>query len=121
VSIVIDKAFAEHFANDWIESWNSHDLDRILTHYSDDFEMSSPLIAQIAGEPSGTLKGKQAIGSYWTKALVLIPDLHFEWVTTLVGANSITLYYRGARGMAAEVFHFNDAGKVFKAFAHYSV
>jgi SnoaL-like domain len=121
VSIVIDKAFAEHFANDWIETWNSHDLDRILSHYSDDFEMSSPLIAQIVGEPSGTLIGKQLVGSYWAKALALIPDLHFELVMTLVGVNSITIYYRGARAMAAEVFLFNDAGKVIKAFAHYAV
>ncbi len=117
---MIDKTFAEHFANDWIESWNSHDLDRILSHYSDDFEMSSPLIVQIADEPSGTLKGKEAVGGYWVKALALIPDLRFELVTTLVGANSITIYYRGARGMAAEVFHLNDAGKVVMAFAHYT-
>jgi SnoaL-like domain len=118
---MIDKTFAEHFANDWIESWNSHDLDRILSHYSEDFEMSSPLIAQIAGEPSGTLNGKETVGAYWEKALTLIPNLHFELVTTLIGANSVTIYYRGHRGMAAEVFHFNEAEKVIKAFAHYAL
>jgi SnoaL-like domain len=117
---MIDKTFAEHFAKDWIESWNSHDLERILSHYSDDFEMSSPLIAQIAGEPSGTLKGKQMVGAYWAKALTLIPNLRFELVTTLVGVNSITIYYRGARGMAAEIFHFDAARKVVTAFAHYA-
>lgn len=46
-TIMIDKEFAEHFARDWIDSWNSHDLDRILAHYSDQFEMSSPVIIQI--------------------------------------------------------------------------
>ena len=116
---MIDKAFAEHFASEWIDSWNSHDLDRILSHYSDDFEMVSPLIAQIANEPSGVLKGKDAVGAYWAKALERIPDLRFELVTTLVGVESITIYYRGARGLSAEVFHFDDAGKVSKAFAHY--
>ena len=118
---MIDQTFAEHFAIEWIESWNGHDLDRILSHYSDDFEMSSPLIAQIAGEPRGTLKGKEAVSAYWKKALTLIPNLHFELITTLIGVNSITIYYRGARGMAAEVFYFNHAGKVVKAFAHYAV
>ena len=116
---MIDKAFAEHFATEWIDSWNSHDLDRILSHYSDDFEMVSPLIAQIANEPSGVLKGKDAVGAYWAKALKRIPDLRFELVTTLLGVNSITIYYRGVRGLSAEVFHFNDAGKVSKTFAHY--
>ena len=44
--------FALHFAEDWIASWNSHDLDRILAHYAQDFEMSSPLIVQLMDEPS---------------------------------------------------------------------
>lgn len=118
----MDKSFAEHFAADWIDSWNSHDLERILTHYEDDFEMSSPFIPQIAGEPSGTLRGKAAIGAYWGKALELIPDLQFELITTLLGVDSITLYYKGAQGrLVAEVFHFGSNQKVVKAFSHYSV
>lgn len=117
----MDSSFAEHFAADWISAWNSHDLDRILSHYADDFEMSSPVIIQLANEPSGTLKGKAAVRTYWTKALQLIPDLHFELVSTLIGVNSITLYYKGARErLAAEVFHFGPDKKVQKAFAHYA-
>ena len=118
---MIDKKFAEHFAREWIDSWNSHDLNRILSHYSDEFEMSSPLISQIAHEPSGTLKGKEAVGAYWAKALQLIPDLRFELLTTLIGVNSITLYYRGHRGMSAEVFHFSHDRKVVRAYAHYAL
>ena len=118
---MIDKNFAEHFARDWIDSWNSHDLDRILSHYSDGFEMSSPVIIQVAGEESGTLKGKDAVGAYWSKALKLQPDLRFELLTTLIGVSSITLYYKGARGLAAEVFHFGSDQKVVRAYAHYEL
>lgn len=118
---MIDPSFAEQFAADWIDSWNSHDLDRVLSHYTDDFEMSSPLIPKIAGEPSGTLRGKDAIAAYWGKALQLIPDLRFEPITTLVGINTITLYYQGAQGSpVAEVFHFNTHQKVVKAYSHYT-
>lgn len=116
---MIDKEFADHFASDWIDAWNKHDLVRILSHYTDDFEMSSPVIIKLADEPSGTLRGKDAVGSYWVKALQLFPDLHFELLATLVGVNSITLYYKGVRGSSAEVFHFNQDGKVTKAYAHY--
>lgn len=116
---MIDKAFADHFAADWIDSWNRHDLDRVLSHYTDDFEMSSPVIIKLAGEPSGSLKGKAAVGAYWAKAVQLFPHLHFELVTTLVGVNSVTLYYTGVSGPAAEVFHFNQEGKVARAYAHY--
>ncbi len=117
---MLENNFAEHFAADWIDSWNSHSLDRILSHYTDDFEMTSPVIIKVAGEPSGTLKGKENVGSYWAKALQLVPELHFELVTTLIGVNSITLYYKGVRGLSAEVFQFNQEGKVTKAYAHYT-
>ncbi|SEQ36957.1 nuclear transport factor 2 family protein [Giesbergeria anulus] len=118
----MDKAFVENFAADWIASWNAHDLERILSHYADDFEMSSPVIIQVTGESSGTLRDKTAVGAYWKKALGLIPDLQFELLSVLVGVNSITLYYKGARGrLAAEVFHFGTDNKVVRAFAHYAV
>ena len=117
----MDNIFAEHFANDWIDSWNSHDLQRILSHYADDFEMSSPMIIQLTNEASGKLQGKIAIGNYWAMALQRIPNLHFELIATLVGVNSITLYYSGAEScLSAEVFHFNQQKKVTKVFAHYA-
>jgi hypothetical protein len=117
---VLTSAFASRFAAEWIAAWKSHDLDRILAHYTDDFEMSSPVIAQLMKEPSGTLRGKANVRAYWAKALQANPALQFELLTTLTGANSLTLYYRGARGLAAEVFHFDRDGKVVKAYAHYA-
>jgi ketosteroid isomerase-like protein len=114
------RAFADHFAAEWIAAWNRHDLDAILSHYADDFTMSSPYIVQIAGEPSGRLRGKAAVGAYWKEALERMPDLRFEHHATLVGAASVTIYYRGARGMAAEVFVFDDDGRVVEAAAHYA-
>ena len=40
---------AQAFADEWIEAWNSHDLDRILSHYSDDAELLSPVAAARLG------------------------------------------------------------------------
>ena len=116
---MLTKEFATHFAAEWIAAWNAHDLPRILSHYTDDFEMSSPYIVQLLGEPGGKLKGKAAVGEYWRRALERTPTLHFELVDTLVGVDSLVLYYRGARGLAAEIFYFNAAGVVTKAGAHY--
>jgi hypothetical protein len=118
---MISSTFALHFANDWIAAWNAHDLERILSHYTDDFEMASPVIAQLAGEPSGMLRGKAAIRAYWSKALAQRPDLHFELVQVFAGAGSVTLTYRGHRGLSAEVFWFDDDSKVPRAAAHYAV
>jgi hypothetical protein len=57
---LITRDFADRFAEEWIAAWNAHDLPRVLSHYDDDFEMASPLIVAIAGEPSGVLRGKKS-------------------------------------------------------------
>lgn len=116
---MLDKAFADHFAQDWIDAWNTRDVERVLAHYTDDFEMSSPVMIRVTGEPSGTLRGKEQVGAYWRRALALTPDLRFELVQALTGVDSIALHYRSVRGPAVEVFHFNAAGKVDRASAHY--
>ena len=118
--MTMTKEFAREFANEWIASWNAHHLERILSHYTEDFEMSSPLIVQIMNEPSGMLKGKTAIRAYWAKALARIPDLHFDLTEVLVGASSVVIRYHGPRGSSVEVFWFDDGSKVFRAAAHYA-
>lgn len=118
---MIAREFAERFARAWVDAWNRHDLGSVLAHYADDFEMSSPYIAAIAGEASGTLKGKPAIAAYWAAALKRFPELRFELRQMLVGADSITIYYLGVRGMVAEVFFFGPDGRVVKAAAHYEM
>ncbi len=77
---MITRDWAMQFARDWIDSWNAHNLERILSHYTDEFQMSSPYIAHFMGEPSGTLKGKDRIRVYWRAALDRVPALRFELV-----------------------------------------
>jgi len=117
----MDAEFAKTFAHEWIEAWNSHDLDKIMSHYADSFEMSSPVIKQIMKIESGKIKGKEGVRNYWEKALSLIPDLHFELTGIYPGEDSLVLHYKGHRGYSAEVFFFNAAGKVDRAFAHYEL
>jgi hypothetical protein len=113
-------AYALKFAQDWIDSWNSRDLKRILAHYTDDFTMSSPMIAQVTGEGSGSLTGKAAVAAYWKEALERFPQLHFELLSVFLGIDSIALYYKSVGGrLAIEVFSFNAEGKVSRAHAFY--
>lgn len=115
----MEREFAQKFSEEWIAAWNSHDLDKILSHYTNDFEMTSPIITRLANEPSGTLKGKEAVGAYWAKALDMHPELHFELLKTFAGVNSVVVYYRGHRGFSTEILYFDSNGKVSKACAHY--
>ena len=117
---MISKDWAEQFAKEWVDSWNAHNLERVLSHYAEDFEMSSPFIVGFTGETSGTLKGKSDVGAYSRTALERIPDLHFELLQVFVCVNSITIYYRAVLDkLATEVLFFNPDGKAYKAFAHY--
>lgn len=116
----MEKGFAARFAQAWICAWNSHDLDRVLAYYEDDFEMSSPMIPVLAGEPSARLRGKAAVRAYWAEALRKIPDLRFELLSALGGSDCVVIYYLGHAGLCAEVLHFGPSGKVRSAFAHYA-
>lgn len=119
MSIGIDRANA--FAREWIEAWNTRDLPRILSHYTDDFEMRSPFIARVTGEPSGTLVGKSQVEAYWLAALQKLPHLHFELQSVLGGTDSIVVFYKTSFGQtAAEVLFINQAGKVYRGVAHYA-
>ena len=76
---------------------------------------------KIAGEPSGKLTGKHALRAYWAKGLSMLPELHFTLIETLVGIETVTLVYRGHRGIVAETFNFGDAGRVRSAAACYAI
>ncbi|HPI92413.1 MAG TPA: nuclear transport factor 2 family protein [Deltaproteobacteria bacterium] len=117
---MITQQSAERFAREWIEAWNSHDLDRILVHYSDDFALTTPYIAEFLKEPSGAVKGKKAAEEYWKNALRRAPDLHFELIEVLASIRSVVILYRTVFGRhAAEWMLFGDDGKVKRAIIHY--
>ena len=78
------------------------------------------MIAKVCGDASGVLKGKEAVGAYWAKALKMVPDLHFELMSGCAGVDSVAIQYRGVGGrVVVEVFSFDAGGKVVKAHAHY--
>lgn len=112
---------ANTFAKEWITSWNSHNLEDILSHYSDDIEITTPMIKMALGSNNGTLRGKDAVADYWRKALDKLPDLHFELYEITEGVNSVALYYKSVMNKKAiELMFFNDEGKVCKMVACYT-
>ncbi len=38
---------ARNFAKHWIQAWNSHDLDAIRSHYSENVVLLSPVAAKL--------------------------------------------------------------------------
>ncbi|MBS1535489.1 MAG: nuclear transport factor 2 family protein [Bacteroidetes bacterium] len=108
------------FAQDWIDAWNSHDMDKILSHYTEDIEITTPMIRIATGVDSDSLKGKPLVAEYWSKALERIPDLHFKLIDVANGVDSVALYYESVMNKKAiEVMFLNAEGKVYKMMAHY--
>jgi hypothetical protein len=104
---------AEKFAQEWIKSWNSHNLEDILSHYSENIEITTPMIKLAGGINNGTLKRKSAIADYWKKALIKIPDLKFELIDVMESINSIAIYYKAVMNKKAiEVMFLDNNGKV---------
>lgn len=117
--IAPEKAYL--IAKDWIDSWNGHDIEAIMSHYSDDIEFSSPFVIKLMGNEEGSIIGKEALREYFLKGLSAYPELKFELIDILPGVQSVTLYYVSVNNLrAAEVMHINSDGKISKVLAHYS-
>lgn len=115
----MDLAFARRFADQWATAWNSHDLERILAHYTDDVVFSSPKIVQLLGDESGQVRGKDQLRAYWATGLALLPDLHFTVEDVRVSVDSLVINYRNEQDHAvSEVLTFRD-GQVCRGFGAY--
>ncbi len=116
------EADAQRFALEWIESWNSHDLERILSHYSEDVQVTSPLIETVLGPGRVSVRGKKALRAYWGPALERYPELRFVLFRAYAGPNSLVLHYQSVQGLiGAECMEFDGSGAVCRVLAHYAL
>ncbi len=117
---MISQEKANQVAHEWIEAWNAHDLDAITGHYAAEVVFTSPFVVKLLGDPSGTVRGKERLRSYFAKGLAAYPDLKFELLGVLTGMESLVVYYRSVKSMlAAEVMFFDKQGKIERVMAHY--
>jgi hypothetical protein len=111
---------AEAFAEAWIASWNSRDLDRILTHYAPDVEFTSPVVRRLGADASGTLRGLGALRAYFARALALYPDLRFRLLRVADAEEGFTMVYVGVGGVEVEeTVVLNAEGRVGRASVRY--
>jgi ketosteroid isomerase-like protein len=94
---MLDRAQARVLAQDWCEAWNRHDLEAVLAHYADDVELNSPKVIERLGTPSGWLKGKDALRTYFATGMKST-ELRFELVDVLLGAGALSIVYRRENG-----------------------
>ena len=118
---MITEPKARQFAEHWIRSWNAHDLDAIMSHYTPDVVLVSPAAARLLNDPSGTVTGKEALREYFNRGLQMFPDLNFDLVDVMWGLHSVVLCYVNQRGSrTAEFMEFDANSKVIRVVANYS-
>jgi predicted ester cyclase len=108
-------------AKEWLAAWNAHDLERILAHYEDAVELTSPVAAQLLGRPDGKVVGRADLRAYFQRGLEAYPQLHFQLESVFCGMRSVVLCYTNQKGTrTAEFMELSSTGKVARVVANYS-
>jgi hypothetical protein len=116
----VTRDAAWNLAQRWVEAWNAHDLDLIMTHYEDAVELISPVAAQLLGTSDGKVVGKVNLRAYFQRGLEAYPELHFRLANVLWGISSVVLYYTNQKGVrAAEFMELSTVGRVVRVVANY--
>ena len=119
--IWVTKELAWELAEEWVAAWNAHDLERIVAHYEDSVELTSPVAVRLLGVADGKVVGKENLRAYFQRGLTAYPQLQFKLEDVLWGLNSVVLYYTNQNGnRTAEFMELSAAGKVAKVVAHYN-
>jgi SnoaL-like domain len=117
----ITQEWAESFAREWIAAWNSHDLNRICSHYAADIEFTSPFVTSLTGNVDGTVIRIAALRGYFRSALERFPGLEFKYMFTCAGIRTITVVYGSVNGLTAgETMELCAEGQIMRAVAQYS-
>ena len=120
-AVMLTGKVANEFADHWVKAWNSHDLDEIMFHYSTDIVLVSPVAAKLLNDPSGMVKGKEALRAYFRRGLEAYPNLKFELIDVLWGVSSVVLYYVNQKGTkTGELMEMDSDVKVTRVVANYN-
>jgi len=118
---MLQEQAAHRLAAEWLEAWNSHDLERIMGHYAEDVEFVSPFVVKLMGHCDGTIHGKTDLKRYFAQGLSAYPELAFRLHAVLPGVHSFTIYYDSVHPLvAAEVMELDDRGQIVRVLAHYT-
>jgi len=117
---MLTTAEADEFAQRWIEAWNDHDLERIISHYAEDVVFASPFIQKVGASPSGAVRGRKALQAYFKAALDKYPSLTFHLLGVFRGIDSVTLLYDSVNSLlAAETMMLDPQNQVSRVLAQY--
>jgi hypothetical protein len=116
---IMDFDAAKIFAETWHANWCKVDIDAVVSHFSEDAEMRSPLAEKLTGSP--VVKGSEEIRRYWKKAYGHVKSadlqlLSWSWDRPM---RRLTVWWRLDKARASEYMDFDATGRIIRSEAFY--
>jgi len=119
----LDAESVDQFVQEWIQAWNTSDLERLIGHYCEDVIFNSPRAQALTG--SAEVIGKSALRDYWGMAIARASSRHFvldHFIWDGSRAELVIVYINQVDGVstrACEIFRFDSSGLVERVEALY--
>lgn len=91
--------FCRDIATQWMDAFNAHDLEKLLSLYAENAVHFSPKLLDRKPETLGLIKGKAALREWWQDAFLRLPTLSYKPVKFIAEADCIFMeYLRNVKG-----------------------
>jgi predicted SnoaL-like aldol condensation-catalyzing enzyme len=113
----------KQIANNWLDAFNSRNLEKLLLLYQDSAQHYSPKLKQHMPHTLGLIKGKDALRTWWQDAFDRLPSLHYKLLKLTADEEQVFIEYtrqvNEEEDMAvAEVLQIQDGLIVFSRVYH---
>jgi hypothetical protein len=80
-------------ANKWFDAFNEHDLEKLLTLYSENAQHYSPKLKLRKPETKGLITGKNALRLWWKDSFERLPTLKYVPQNFIADSKSVFMEY----------------------------
>ncbi len=103
----------KNIALKWIDAFNEHNLEKLLSLYADDAVHFSPKLKIRQPETEGWVSGKAAMRSWWKDAFERLPTLKYRLANLIINDEQLLMEYeRSVEGeppmMVAEILEIRN-------------
>ncbi len=90
----------EAVALKWLEAFNTHDLDKLISLYHANAKHFSPKLKIRKPETNGLIAGKEELRDWWQDAFERLPTLSYNYTT--LTANDVRVFMEYVRKVKGE-------------------
>ncbi len=80
-------------AKKWLQAFNEHDLEALLSLYDNEAQHFSPKLKQRQPETNGLIKGKDVMRAWWADAFKRLPNLIYKECTITANEERVFMEY----------------------------